>query len=221
MIPSLCKTLVLATGNPHKVRELSELLSTLDVHLTSLADWPATTPVDEDGSTPAENARKKASGYARQLQQWVLADDTALCVDALDGAPGVRSARYAGAHATMAENRAHLLAELAHVPDQQRTARFVCHLAVANPAGEIVVEASGACAGRIRREPTAGSFGFGYDALFEVADVHRTLAELPPEITAAVGHRGRAVRALAAGWRRQAEGWRPAAFSLRPPPAAR
>jgi XTP/dITP diphosphohydrolase len=121
----------------------------------------------------------------------------------------------------MAENRAHLLAELAHVPDQQRTARFVCHLAVANPAGEIVVEASGACAGCVRREPTAGSFGFGYDALFEVADVHRTLAELPPEITAAVGHRGRAVRALAAGWRRQAEGWRPAAFSLRPPPAAR
>ncbi len=147
MIPPLCKTLVLATGNPHKVRELSGLLSALDVHLTSLADWPATTPVDEDGSTPAENARKKASGYARQLQQWVLADDTALCVDALDGAPGVRSARYAGAQATMAENRAQLLAELAHVPDQQRTAQFVCHLAVANPAGEIVMEASGTCAG--------------------------------------------------------------------------
>ena len=143
MIPPLCKTLVLATGNPHKVRELSELLSALDVQLTSLADWPATTPVDEDGATPAENARKKASGYARQLKQWVLADDTALCVDALDGAPGVRSARYAGAHATMAENRAQLLAELAHVPDPQRTAQFVCHLAVANPAGDIVMEASG------------------------------------------------------------------------------
>ena len=102
--------LVLATGNPHKVRELSELLSALDIQLTSLADWPATTPVEENGTTPAENARKKASGYARQLGQWVLADDTALCVDALEGAPGVRSARYAGEHATMAENRAQLLA---------------------------------------------------------------------------------------------------------------
>ena len=101
--------------------------------LTSLADWPSRHTVEEDGATPAENAQKKASGYARQLKQWVLADDTALCVDALDGAPGVRSARYAGAHATMAENRARLLADLAQVPDALRTAHFVCHLAVANP----------------------------------------------------------------------------------------
>ena len=196
MIPATCKTLVLATGNPHKVRELSELLSALGIQLTSLADWPATTPVEENGTTPAENARKKASGYARQLEQWVLADDTALCVDVLDGAPGVRSARYAGERATMAENRAQLLAELAHVPDSLRTARFVCHLAVANPAGEIIVEATGICPGRIRREATSESFGFGYDVLFEVADLQRTLAELPPEITAVVGHRGRAVFAL-------------------------
>ncbi|MHB0956648.1 MAG: non-canonical purine NTP pyrophosphatase [Pirellulaceae bacterium] len=196
MIPSTCKTLVLATGNPHKVRELERLLSALDVRLTSLTDWPATIAVEENGVTAADNARKKASGYARQLEQWVLADDTALCVDALDGAPGVRSARYAGHDAPMAANRARLLAELIRVPDAQRTAQFVCHLALADPAGEIITEATGVCPGRIRREATAGSFGFGYDTLFEVADFNQTLAELPPEITAVVGHRGRAVRAL-------------------------
>ena len=188
--------LVLASGNPHKVRELSGLLAPLHVRLASLAEFPAAVSVEEDGSTPMENARKKASGYARQLQQWVLADDTALHVDALQGAPGVRSARYAGPHATAAENRAKLLADVAHVPDDRRAARFVCHLALANPAGEIVAEAAGECRGRIRRTPAAGSYGFGYDVLFEVSGRDRTLAELTLEETALVGHRGRAVRAL-------------------------
>jgi XTP/dITP diphosphohydrolase len=196
MIPPAGKTLVLATGNPHKVRELSDLLSPLQVRLASLADFPATTPIEEDGAAPAQNARKKASGYARQLQQWVVADDTALEVDALHGAPGVRSARYAGHRATMTENRAKLLSDLAQVPDDQRTARFVCHLAIADPSGEIVAEATGVCTGRIRRTQAAGTYGFGYDSLFEVSDCGRTLAELAPDVTAVVGHRGSAVRAL-------------------------
>jgi XTP/dITP diphosphohydrolase len=196
MLPSTIKILVLATGNPHKVRELSGLLSPLPVQLASLADYAATRPVEEHGATSAENVRQKATGYARQLQQWVLADDTALQVDALHGAPGARSARYAGPHATMAENRAKLLADLADVPDAQRSARFVCQLAVADPAGQIVAEAAGVCAGRIRRTPAAGPYGFGYDSLFEVAECGQTLAELSPEVTAIVGHRGRAVRAL-------------------------
>ena len=190
------KTLVLATGNPHKVRELSVFLSPLHARLPSLADFPATTPVEENGATPAEIAREKAQGYARQLQQWVLADDTALCVDALHGAPGIRSARYAGQGATMAENRAKLLADLAHVPDTQRTAHFVCHLAIADPMGHIVAEAAGTCAGRILRTPSAGSYGFGYDSLFEVSNCGQTLSELVPDVTGNVGHRGRAVRAL-------------------------
>ena len=188
--------LILATTNPHKVMELSALLKPLDVELKSLADWPAVVAVDEDGATPLENERKQAVGYARQLGEWVLADDTALCVDALGGEPGIKSARYAGERATMDQNRALLLERLAGVPDEQRTARFVCQLVIANSDGDVVWEVAGRCEGRILRAPSAGSFGFGYDVLFAVDGVPGTLAELPPELTAEVGHRGRAARAL-------------------------
>jgi XTP/dITP diphosphohydrolase len=188
--------LVLATGNPHKVRELTELLSPLSVRLAALTEFPDVVPVAENGATTAEVAREKAQGYARQLHRWVVADDTALCVDALQGAPGVLSARYAGPHATMVENRARLLADLEQVSDAHRTAQFVCHLALADPSGHITAEATGTCAGRILRAPSAGAYGFGYDALFEVSDCRQTLAQLPPDLTARVGHRGRAVRAL-------------------------
>jgi XTP/dITP diphosphohydrolase len=152
-------------------------------------------PVNEDADTLAANARRKATGYAKQLARWILSDDTGLEVDALGGAPGVRSARYAGENATMAENRARLLTELSHVPDEQRTARFVCRIAIADPTGAIVLEAERDCRGSIRRDP-AGTGGFGYDALFEVAGTGRTLAELTTRETSRVGHRGRAVRAL-------------------------
>lgn len=194
-----CDMLVLATGNPHKVQELAELLRPLQLALKSLADFPGTTPVDENGETLAENARQKAAGYARSLGQWVLADDTGLEVDALNGAPGVRSARFAGNGATMADNRARLLAELEGVVEARRAARFVCHLAIASPGGHLVAEATGICRGRIRSVGT-GRFGFGYDSLFEILEYRRTLAELGPAATAVLGHRGRAVRALAAGW---------------------
>jgi XTP/dITP diphosphohydrolase len=193
------------------VRELSALLSTLPVPLEALSTHGAVRVVEETGATCAENARQKAAAYARQLHQWVLADDTALEVDALGGAPGVRSARYAGDTATMAANRAKLLEELAQVPIARRTARFVCHLAVADPAGAVVAEAAGVCRGRIRRQAAAGSFGFGYDCLFEVDGCDRTLAELDSQETAAVGHRARAVRALLGRW---------AQLELAPSPAA-
>jgi XTP/dITP diphosphohydrolase len=192
-------TLVLATSNAHKVRELTGLLAPLNVVLRSMSDFPGLRPVVEDGETLADNARRKASQYARQLGQWVLADDTGLEVDALDGAPGVRSSRFAGEQANMAENRSRLLAELRLVAQAPWTARFVCHLAVANPAGDIVIESVGECHGRIRAEP-AGDGGFGYDSLFEVAGYERTLAELGPDETAAVGHRAQAVRELVARW---------------------
>ncbi len=191
----LLNPLVLATGNPHKAKELAALLEPLGLTLSSLADFPKVAPVNENGQTLAENARLKATGYARALDKWVLADDTGLEVDALDGAPGVRSARFAGEGATMAENRARLLAELEDVPQARRTARFVCHLALADPAGEIRAEATGLCRGRLRRQPS-GDYGFGYDSLFEIAEYHRTLAEFGPAATALIGHRGRAVRAL-------------------------
>ncbi len=193
-----CRHLVLATRNPHKLAELAGLLSEWPVALGSLADYPGATDVDEHGVTSAENAALKAAGYARQIHRWVLADDTELEVDALGGAPGVRTARYAGPRATMAENRAKLLNELTEVPDARRTARFICRLALADPAGIVMCESTGTCEGLIRRSPADGPYGFGYDVLFEVNGLGCTLAELDPAATARVGHRGRAVRALQA-----------------------
>ena len=188
-------SIVLATTNQHKVKELSRLLHALQVPCQSLAEFPHVSPVVEDGQTLAENAGKKAIGYALQLSRWVLADDTGLEVNALDGAPGIRSARYAGEHATMAENRAKLLADLATIPESRWSARFVCHLAMANPTGELVTQAMGECVGRLRRDP-AGEFGFGYDVLFEVTGYGKTLAELTPDVVDVVGHRAQAVRQL-------------------------
>jgi XTP/dITP diphosphohydrolase len=185
----------LATTNPDKLRELSSLLGPLGIPLVGLGEFPGAVPIVEDGTTLAENARRKAAGYALQLGEWVLADDTGLEVDALAGAPGVRSARYAGDHADMAANRARLLADLAHVHDSQRSGRFVCCLAVAAPSGEVVAEAAGVCPGSLRRAP-AGMGGFGYDALFEVEGSGKTLAELDAAATGEWGHRGKAVRAL-------------------------
>lgn len=190
-----CKQLVLATGNANKVREFHSLLAPLRLPILSLADFPTVIPVVEEGTTLAENSRLKASAYAKQLQEWVLSDDTGLEVDALSGAPGVRSARYAGEKASMKENREKLLTDLADVPEATRTARFVCHLAIADPQGTVVAEAVGTCEGRIRRE-AKGEFGFGYDSLFEVAGSDRTLAEFNAAETAVVGHRAQAARAL-------------------------
>jgi XTP/dITP diphosphohydrolase len=177
-------SIVLATTNQHKVKELSRLLDGLNVPCQSLADFPHVSWVVEDGQTLLENACKKAIGYAQQLSAWVLADDTGLEVNALDGD-----------HATMAENRAKLLADLATIPESLWSARFVCHLAMANPAGELVAQAMGECMGRLRREP-AGEFGFGYDVLFEVTGYGKTLAQLAPDVVDVVGHRAQAVKQL-------------------------
>lgn len=194
-----CGELVLATGNLAKARELIGLLDGTGLSLRTLADFPQVIPVDETGSTLSENARLKAVGYATQLGSWVLADDTGLEADALGGAPGVRSARFAGPSASMAENRALLLERLSAHPEPW-IARFICRLAIADPAGTIVAESEGQCPGRIRRE-AAGERGFGYDVLFEVDGAGRTLAELDAGETAAWGHRGRAVLALIASLR--------------------
>lgn len=190
-----CRRLILATTNADKLRELSGLLGPLGVPLAGLLEFPDVIPVPEKGATLRDNARLKASGYAAQLGEWVLADDTGLEMDALGGAPGVRSARFAGDHADMAANRERLLADLAHVHDSQRSGRFVCCLAIASPTGEVVAEANSVCPGSLRRAP-AGTGGFGYDALFEVDGTGKTLAELDAAATSEWGHRGKAVRAL-------------------------
>jgi XTP/dITP diphosphohydrolase len=187
--------LVLGTANRKKGIELADLLRPVGVELRTLADFPGDFQVAEDGDTFAANARLKAAGYARLLGQWVLADDSGLEVDALGGRPGVFSARYAGPDATDASNNRLLLEQLGDTPLADRTARFVCHIAVADPAGEIQAESEAACRGRILFEPR-GDDGFGYDPLFEIVEYHRTFAEFGLRVKAALSHRARAARGL-------------------------
>lgn len=196
---SECYELIVATSNPFKVRELTELLQPLGLPVYPLPQDAILQPVVEDGETLLENARKKASGYAFQLRRWVIADDTGLEVDALGGAPGVRSARYAGDDATMAMNLALLIEHMQDIPADQRAARFVCHLCIAAPDGSIILERGGECRGKIGHEPI-GEHGFGYDSVFLVEEGTQTLAELDEARTAAVGHRGRAVQAIIEAW---------------------
>jgi XTP/dITP diphosphohydrolase len=184
-------TLVLATRNAHKVREIGQVLGD-GVILRSLADFPDVGKIPEDGETFEANAVQKAVFVALALGLPALADDSGLEVDALAGAPGVRSARFAGEKATDGENNAKLLGLMAGVPEEKRTGRFRCVIAVAWPDG-MARTAEGACEGRIAEAPR-GKGGFGYDPLF-VPDGHdRTFAELEAEVKNGISHRGRALR---------------------------
>lgn len=192
-------TLVLATRNPKKGEELVQLLdppwranAARDrLEIVTLGAFPTTPEVIEDADTFAGNARKKAAEIARSLGHWVLADDSGLAVDALAGAPGVYSARYAGAHGDDAANNRKLLEELAHVADENRGAAFVCALALADPSGMIRQEAQAACRGRITHE-ARGVHGFGYDPLFLIREYHKTFGELSPLVKHHLSHRARA-----------------------------
>lgn len=188
------KKLVIATFNAHKLREIAAILPGLSAALTALGSCPGALPAVEDGLTLEENAVKKALEAARFTGLPALADDTGLEVDALGGAPGVRSARYAGESASAADNSAKLLAELSGVPAAGRAARFACVTALASPAGLIKVT-RGVLEGRIAPAPRGGN-GFGYDPLFEVGGGPRTLAEFSEEEKNAVSHRALALRAL-------------------------
>jgi XTP/dITP diphosphohydrolase len=187
--------LVLGTANRKKGIELADLFRPVGVALRSLADFPGNFEVAEDGDTFAANARLKAAGYARLLGQWVLADDSGLEVDALGGRPGVFSARYSGPDATDESNNQLLLEQLGDTRLDERTARFVCHVAVADPSGTIRGESEAACRGRILLEPR-GHNGFGYDPLFEIVEYHRTFAELGLRVKAVLSHRARAAGRL-------------------------
>ncbi len=189
--------IVLGTRNRKKGQELAELLSPLGIAFATLGDFPDAIEVEETGTTFAENARLKAVEQARHLNQWVLGEDSGLSVDALDGRPGVYSARYAGEHATDETNNEKLLAELANVPLDKRTAFYTCHMSLSDPRGNVVLEAEDYCRGRIRFE-ASGSGGFGYDPLFEVVEYHRTFGELAPVVKACLSHRSRALRKFAA-----------------------
>lgn len=187
--------LTIGTTNVKKGRELVELLGHHGFEIRTLADYDDVLEVVEDGDSFAANARKKASEQAQHLKAWVLADDSGLEVDALDGRPGIYSARYAGPEATDQQNNQHLLQELGELPLANRTARYYCHVAVSNPEGETVAETWGQCRGRIRSE-TSGSNGFGYDPLFEIIEMHRTFGELGPHFKRMISHRARAMRAI-------------------------
>jgi len=187
--------LVLGTANRKKGLELADLFTPLGVEVRTLADFGPLSQVAEYGDTFAENARLKAAGYAAALQRWVLADDSGLAVDVLDGAPGVFSARYSGPGATDVLNNERLLRELADVSTERRGARFVCHMALSDPSGAIRAQSEGACRGQILFEPR-GPHGFGYDPLFEVVEYHRTFAELGPVVKAVLSHRARAAAAM-------------------------
>ena len=192
----LAHRLVIGTTNLKKGLELQELLAPFGFEVLTLKETGGPIlDVVEDGDTFAYNARKKAAEQALHLGAWVMADDSGLAVDALGGQPGVYSARYAGEHATDADNNAKLLAELGDLPLARRTAHYVCHVAVADPRGEIRAESADICRGRIVFEP-AGSNGFGYDPLFEVVEYHQTFGQLGPLVKAAISHRARALRSV-------------------------
>ena len=180
--------LLIATWNKGKRRELQQLLSDLPFALMGLDDIPGLEPVLETGGTFVENASLKVSGYAKQSGLLTLADDSGLEVQALKGAPGVLSARYAGEGASDRQRVEKLLADLSNVEASGRTARFVSAVATAISNGSIPNISVGICEGRIAFEPQ-GTGGFGYDSIFIPAGSEMTFAELPPEIKNQISHR--------------------------------
>jgi XTP/dITP diphosphohydrolase len=186
------KVIVLATGNPGKVKECTAVLSPAGFTVIGIEALDDQTPVDETGSTFEENARLKAEGYSRRTPHAVLADDSGLEVDALNGAPGVLSARYGGPDLTDPERCTRILAALADTEGDKRGARFRCVLALAK-AGETLATFEGAVLGSILRAPR-GTNGFGYDPIFFHPESGRAFAELTRAEKQLVSHRGIALR---------------------------
>ena len=192
-------TLVLGTNNRKKGIELAESLLPYNVEVRTLADFDKKLDVVEDGQTFLDNARKKAIEQAQFLNAWVVGEDSGLCVDALDGAPGIHSARFSalaeGNNASDEENNRLLLEKLKNVPLEKRTAYYVCTAVLADSSGVIHGETEGRCRGRILFE-RSGEGGFGYDPLFEVIEYHQTFGTLPPMVKRVISHRARAMRKL-------------------------
>lgn len=194
------KKILVATGNPGKIVEIRAMLEA-DVRWLGLADLAPMAEIEEDGMTFAENARKKAAGYAKATGLCTLADDSGLVVDALGGAPGVKSARFSGekpknADRTLIDHRniAKTLELLKDVPEEKRTARFVCRLCLASPE-RILIETEGTLEGLIT-DREIGQNGFGYDPIFFVPHLNKTVAQMTSEEKNAISHRGNAIREL-------------------------
>jgi XTP/dITP diphosphohydrolase len=193
--------LVVGSRNPKKRVEILEILGDLGFDLRDLTGWPDAPEVVEDGTTFEENARKKASEMARYLKLWVLGEDSGLVVPALNGRPGVYSARYAGQHGDDEANNDRLLAELAPLPADRRAAYYVCTAALADPSGEVKAVAEGRCHGVIIDE-RRGTGGFGYDPLFLIPEYHKTFGELSARVKHALSHRAKALALLRPALRR-------------------
>ena len=186
------RSLLLGTRNPGKIYEIKLILGDLPLEFSSLNDFPDVAVAVEDADTYAGNAIKKARFYARETGVPTLADDSGLEVEALGGAPGVISARYAGEHANDSDRRKLLLAELAKTGSVNRRARFVCAVAIATVAGEVLNLSEGICEGTITFEPR-GESGFGYDPLFVPDGYDQTFGELSDEIKNRISQRARAL----------------------------
>ncbi len=189
------RQMVLGTYNQKKRSELQKLLTPLGIELKTLQEFPNAIEVVEDGTSFAENAAKKATQQAQTLGEWVLAEDSGLCVDALKGAPGIYSARFSGEDATDEKNNDLLLEKLEGVPAEKRGAHYVCHIVLSDPQGVVVLQTEDKCHGRITTQGR-GSGGFGYDPLFEIREYHHTFGEMGPAVKSLISHRAKATRSF-------------------------
>ena len=192
------KKILIATTNPGKIAELSAMLDA-DVQWVNLSDFKGIGEIKEDGQTFAENARKKAIGYAKETGLWTIADDSGLVIDALGGQPGVKSARFAGAtdkdrKVIDRKNFGKVLKLLKDVPKEKRLARFMCCLCLAS-SEKVLIETQGILDGIIIDEPV-GENGFGYDPIFFVPKLNKTVAQMDADEKNAISHRGNAIRKL-------------------------
>ncbi len=192
------RRILVASTNPGKIVELRAMLGD-DVEWVSLSDFPNIPDIEEDGQTFAENARKKAVGYAKATRLWTIADDSGLVIDALGGRPGVNSARFSGEKGKNRRlldhnNMVKVLKLLEGVPEEKRAARFICHLCLASPE-KILIETEGKLEGFVS-EKEMGENGFGYDPIFFVPQLGKTVAQLSREEKNAISHRGGATQKL-------------------------
>ncbi|MDN3018478.1 XTP/dITP diphosphatase [Paenibacillus sp. BSR1-1] len=188
------KEVIIATKNPGKAREFEHIFAPRGFSVKTLLDFPEIPEVEETGSTFEENAILKAEAVSQALNKMVIGDDSGLIVDVLEGRPGIFSARYAGEPKNDQKNTEKVLSELKGVPEDERTARFYCALAVAVP-GQETFTVSGTCEGRILEEQR-GTNGFGYDPVFYVPDKSRAMAELTSDEKNKISHRANALKKL-------------------------
>ncbi|MEE2640885.1 MAG: RdgB/HAM1 family non-canonical purine NTP pyrophosphatase [Planctomycetota bacterium] len=187
----LTNELVLGTHNQKKLKELKQLFEPTRIQVFSLTDFPEQIEVEEDGDSFKANAEKKATQQANHLGRWVIGEDSGICVAALKGKPGIYSARFAGEDATDDDNNRKLISEMEGV--SKRDANYVCHIALSNPEGEIVLNVEGKCFGKIGFQPQ-GEGGFGYDPYFIVPEYDITMAQLGSHVKSIISHRARAFR---------------------------